>query len=83
MNLMEELSYPDLGTFGERKVLGLGDWVYDQYKKASNALGDVSLAEPWSTDPFTSAVSSLDFSRKQTRVRINADMCRLNYRPTL
>ena len=58
MSLMEYMSHPDLGTFGERKVLGLGDWVLGEYKKASNALGDISLTPPIATDPFTSAVSA-------------------------
>jgi hypothetical protein len=57
MTLMEDMSHPDSYTFGERKVLGLGDWVYDQYKKASSALGDVSLAQPRYMDPLTTAVS--------------------------
>lgn len=59
MTLMEDMSHPSTGNFGERKVLGLGDWVHDQFKKASNALGDVSLAPPRTTELFTSAVSAL------------------------
>lgn len=59
MTLMEDMSHPSSGNFGERKVLGLGEWVHDQYKKASNALGDVSLAPPRTTDMVASAVSYL------------------------
>ena len=59
MSLMEYMSHPDLSTFGERKVLGLGEWVLGEYKKASTALGDVSLAAPVATDPFTTAVSDI------------------------
>ena len=58
MVLMEDMSHPSTGNFGERKVLGLGEWVHDQYKKASSALGDVSLAPPRSTEMFASAVSA-------------------------
>ena len=57
MMLMEDMSHPSTGNFGERKVLGLGEWVHDQYKKASTALGDVSLAPPRTTEMFHSMVS--------------------------
>jgi hypothetical protein len=58
MTLMEDMSHPSTGNFNERKVLGIGEWVHDEYKKASNALGDVSLSPPRNTEMFTSAVGS-------------------------
>ena len=57
MSMMEFMSQPDAATFGERKVLGIGQWVLDEYRKASRALGDVSLAAPSNTDALSSAVS--------------------------
>lgn len=56
MNIMNHMSHPDPSTFGERKVLGLGRWVLDEFRKASSALGDVSLSAPSQRDPLSSAV---------------------------
>jgi hypothetical protein len=66
MMLMEDMSHPSSTSFGERKVLGLGEWVHEQYKTASNALGDVSLSPPRSTEMFTSAVSHPPIFRTTT-----------------
>lgn len=59
MSLMESMSHPEASTFGERKVLGLGGWVLDEYKKASRALGDVSLAPPTAGDAITTATEAV------------------------
>jgi hypothetical protein len=59
MNIMSHMSHPDPSTFGERKVLGLGQWVLQEFRKASSALGDVSLSAPSYRDPFSTAVSGL------------------------
>lgn len=59
MTTMEYLSQPWPETFGERKVLGLGQWVLNEYKKASRMLGDVSLAAPNVQDSVSTAVSCI------------------------
>ena len=59
MSLMSHMSHVDAGTFGERKVLGLSDWVTREYKKASDALGDVSLAAPSFFDMFGTTTEAL------------------------
>lgn len=59
MSLMEYMSHPVASTFGERKVLGLGNWVLGEYKKASNALGDVSLSPKVTIDPFATTTEAI------------------------